>query len=103
MADSTTESDLDSVIDRLLEGELSRLLPRRWRSPDRLARARSARQPSWQARAAAGVRDKVSVYQGEGNFHQPAYFARVGGTYQDMWYVVLLCLQAGPASLSPSL
>ena len=86
MADTATEIDLDSVIDRLLEGELS--FDSAPNTPADLFRPRhSARKSSRQACPAARVRDKVSVHKGERNFYQPAHPARVGSTHQDMWYV----------------
>lgn len=75
MADSTTEIDLDSVIDRLLEGELSPAPRDAFRLLTLSTCFSSPRQSSWQARSAPGVRDKVFVHKGEGNFHQPAHLA----------------------------
>ena len=69
MADTATEIDLDSVIDRLLEGELSSI--RTSTRPTVLsclltacAAHSSTRKPSWKACAAPRVRDQVPVHQG---------------------------------------
>ncbi len=58
MADTATEIDLDSVIDRLLEGELSSILVPRdldFRSPDLFSCVRSAWQSSREARTIARI------------------------------------------------
>jgi len=58
MADATTEIDLDSVIDRLLEGESPALARRRIATVTNP----SPREPTGQSRNSARVRDQVPLY-----------------------------------------
>ena len=90
MADSATEIDLDSVIDRLLEGELSpasRALRSCSPSPDPSLRPRSARQPPRKACTTTGVRNQVSLHESPRNFHQPTHPPRARGSHKDLWCV----------------
>ena len=90
MADSATEIDLDSVIDRLLEGELSpasRAQGSRSPSPDPSPRPHSARQPPRKACTTTGVRNQVSLHESPRNFHQPTHPPRARGSHKDLWCV----------------
>lgn len=80
MADQSGEIDLDSVIDRLLEGEWPVF-------EDESTVADSAcspRQQAGQSSPVAGIRDQVSLHQSEGDLYQPTYSPGTRSANQDM-------------------
>jgi len=54
---------------------------------DHLCHLTSAWQPSWKTCPIGRIRNQILVYEGSGNFHQSAHFARVRSAYQDLRYV----------------
>ena len=87
MADGTTEIDLDSVIDRLLEGACHRVTSAA--SSLMLTYIISAREQARETRPAAGVRDQVPVHKGARNIHQPTHPTRARSSHKDLWCAAL--------------
>jgi len=80
MADSSAEIDLDSVIDRLLEGAHC---PVATQTGDDMLR--SARKSARKGCTIARIRDQIPLHEGARDLHWTTHPARAGGADQDMW------------------